>query len=200
MSDKTIITLPAGTLVYPHLNEPDNYGGKERFKTKVELPLDVGRPIAAQMKQIAKDGLSVAKFKKAKFPWKVDNEKGVVVFNFNSQHKPGLFDAKGKPIKADVQVGAGTVARVRIDAGAYDHESCGVSGWIRSVQILTLVEGHGGQDQWDDVSDKVDGAFDASEHNDTASEVDEFAGGEDEDDAKDETDALGAPASDASDF
>ena len=198
MADKTTITLPPGTLVYPHLNEPDSYGGKERYKTKVELPMDVGRPIAAQMKEIAKEGLTKAKFAKAKFPWKVDNEKGVVLFSFNSQHKPGLFDAKGRPIKGDVQVGGGTLARVRIDAGCYDSESCGVSGWIRSVQILTLVEGKGGhQDAWDDYSDKVDGAFDASDHNEAAQD-DEFAGGED--DAKDDADALGAPASDASDF
>ncbi|MBW7970983.1 hypothetical protein [Bradyrhizobium sp. BR 10289] len=131
-------TLPRGTLVYPKLNEVDEFKGKRRFITRIKFNDDDHRKVDAWLKKAAKelgapDGV--------KLPWKKDKKTGEICLEAKSgeDKPPMLTDAKGKEVpRAKVKVGGGTTAKVDVSANYYDGFGGGINLYINFVQIIEL--------------------------------------------------------------
>lgn len=128
-------TLPKGTLIFPKLNEPDDYKGKRQYKTRIEFSDEDHRKVDAWLKKIAKDGGV------SKLPWVKDKKTGKISLQAKSgeDHPPPFIDAKGNKIpRSKVRVGGGTMARVGVTANVYDGFGGGVNLYIDGVQIIDL--------------------------------------------------------------
>lgn len=134
---------PKGTAGYPKLTRPDTkFKADGEYSTSLTMGAKIAAPLIAQIEEAYVEEFGQKAVAKANYPFKTE-EDGQITFKFKSKNKPKLFDAAGKPIKADddLNVGSGSVLKV---AGAI---SCrAVSGknyatlYMKQVQIIDLVE------------------------------------------------------------
>jgi hypothetical protein len=171
------VTLPKGTLVWPKINEPDEFKGKKRFKCNIKFSDEDHVKVDAWLKKTAKE----LGEPKAKLPWKTDKKTGEVTLFVQSGDKypPGLLDAAGKEVpRSKVQVGGGTVAKVGVVPKAYDVQGGVLTLYMSFIQIIELkvkqkysVEAEAGftYSGDDDDDDAVD--FDKSTSNDMDDDI-----------------------------
>lgn len=144
---KNFIT-PKGKAGYLNLETPDTrFDPEGKYKATVTLSEDEAEKIIALCKEEAMDELGPKKAAKAKMPGKT-NEDDSVTLTFKSKSKPKLFDAKGNPIKGnieDLRIGSGSTIRVKGSAKAYENgANIGVTLYLNEVQIIKIVEYGGG--------------------------------------------------------
>jgi hypothetical protein len=152
---------PVGTLIYPHLNEPDRefdamgiYHTKMRvsgadaqeFMEKVEAFRD--EQYQQECSQRGKKKLN-----QNPLPWAEDEEnEGEFIIKFKLKAKvvtrtgdsweqrPTLLDSSLKP--TSVSIGGGSKARISVEANFYCTPAgdTGVTLWCKAVQVIELVE------------------------------------------------------------
>lgn len=162
------VTSPRGTLIYPHLVEPDTKFVKPdgEYHTKLALPVDepetnafVERLEGIMQAYIDEnpDDLPPAKLKKAGradlFEEEVDdegNETGRLIFKFKLKakvktktkewdQKPRLFDAKAQPIAGGVNPWTGTEAKVSAEVFPYYMETTKQFGLSLRCQAVQIL-------------------------------------------------------------
>lgn len=163
MTKKTIYTTAQGTAQYPHLRVPESYEGQEigytikllmsqentaKFKLflekelakAAESPEFKGKSFAGANMGLStdKDGNEVFKFKtKATF----QNRNGETFKKTLS-----IFDAFGKPVPEEINVGHGSIVKVAFSTKAYwkNRNMKGLTLYLEAVQVIELKEGFGG--------------------------------------------------------
>lgn len=162
MADKTTITLPKGTAVYPALNRPDTkFDELGQYKADVRIPVQEAQAVMEKLGAAYKAYMGKAISKADNTLWKMEtdedgNQTGFVVFKCRVKNKlkkdgstwdrkPKLFDAKLKPLPAGVNPWGGTEMRVNVEVYEWLAGSKkGVSLQPLGVQIIKLVSGTGG--------------------------------------------------------
>jgi hypothetical protein len=137
MTKKITATLPKGTLVFPKLNEPDDFKGKRTFKARIKFDDENHRKVDAWLKKAAKD----LGHEGCKLPWYKDKKTGELTLKVASGEKypPALLDAKGREVpRAKVKVGGGTIAKVDVAASYYEGFGGGLNLYMNFVQIIEL--------------------------------------------------------------
>lgn len=137
MTKKINDTLPVGTLVFPKVNEPDDFRGKRTFKTRIKFDDANHRKVDAWLKKGAKE----LGHPEAKLPWYKDKKTGELTLKVASGEKypPALLDAKGREVpRAKVQVGGGTRAKVDVNLSYYEGFGGGINLYMNFVQIIEL--------------------------------------------------------------
>lgn len=189
-------TTPKGTAKYPWLNTPDTkFNPDGDYKVTLVVPVAeadtimqfLDEQLAASEAKAKKENPG-KKVKVADAPYKIDEENGNVEINFKLKalvhmkngdsftQKPALFDAKGKPIEANV--GGGSKIKVSYECNQYFSplQGAGISLRLRAVQVIDLVEYTGGS---------AAGAYGFEEEEGYAAQAEDnpFNNGEDEDSA-----------------
>lgn len=157
----TRITTPKGTLAYPHLTTPDTkFNVDGEYRTKIEIPTAAAKALLEAIDKEAEAAYAEAvaenkgkKVKRADLPYALNDETDTVTLSPKLKaiagskdkkwtQKPALFDAKGHPIKGDIRVGGGTVAKLNLELAPYytAQVGAGVSLRLKAVQILDLKE------------------------------------------------------------
>lgn len=184
------VMSPEGTLIWPHLNTPDDKfvkpDGVYHAKLAVELGPDLNtytaalqaeldRFVAANPKGIKSPlfGKKVADFYDVEYDDE-GNETGRVIFKYklkpffgkDNQYSqaPKLFDAQGQQYLPKPNVGNDSVAKIHGEMFPYYMESskeAGVSLRCQNIQILELVEFSSGDDNpFTDESGEAEGEED----------------------------------------
>lgn len=152
---------PKGSLLFPHIYEPETYEGKDVGFT-VNIKLDQKETdafIAVIDKELEKAKHSIKlkpgqKWSAEPFLGYREDKDGDIVFKFkaNSQYttksgethkvKIPVFDAHGKPIKATLSIGNGTIAKVAYTLVPYWISKVvnGIKLRLDAVQIIDLKE------------------------------------------------------------
>lgn len=207
-------TSPIGVFVYPHLTKPDTkWKADGEFHTKVRFTpaavqsfVDMAAEIAAEkLAEVIADKpklKKIAKLAAAPFKPELDDdgdETGMLIGNFKMKHKvtkndgtvvtftPAIFDAKGKPTKANPW--SGSEGRINFEMVPYfanDKNEAGVSLRLYGVQITKLVSGGQG-DALSYGFGEVDGFSDDSDEGETTTKSGDAADAE-TGSAEDETD------------
>lgn len=168
MPKKITVTLPRGTLVFPKLNEVDEFKGKRRFITRIKFDDEAHRKVDKFLKGAAAE----LGHPDAKLPWKKDKKTKEITLQATSgeDYPPMLTDAKGREVpRSKVKVGGGTVAKVDVTVNYYDGFGGGINLYMNYVQIIELKKrGH-------DIQEEEGFSYDG-------------------DDADDDGDDIGAPA------
>lgn len=147
-------TLPVGTAVFPKLDKVDVYqpknakgqpnGAEKRtWNTRVKYSDEDHREIDNWLKKLAKDaGLKTV----TNWPWKKDKKTGEVTLMVSSgeEYKPGLYDAKNKPLPADVVIGGGSQIKVNVSPFVYEGLGGGIKLYLNAVQLIKLERGGNG--------------------------------------------------------
>lgn len=167
-------TSPKGIAAWPRLTEPDcKFDPSGMYSVNLRLSANDAAAFMAQIDNAHKGQVAEVikelkgkgkppKVKEADMPYKPvldedGNETGEVEFKFKLKamagskdkqwaQKPRLFDAKGKPLPADVKIGSGSTIKVGYELFPYYVPSvgCGVSLRVLAVQVIDLVEYSGG--------------------------------------------------------
>tara|TARA_Y100000310_G_C20543552_1_gene744492 strand:- start:383 stop:979 length:597 start_codon:yes stop_codon:yes gene_type:complete len=155
---------PTGVAVYPYLHKPDTkFNSDGEYKTTLRINKDDAKEIITKIDEGIKSSASKVKqkgngsVKTANPPYKTD-ENGDYLVNFklkakvtNSKtgntwtQKPAVFDATGKPMKADTIIWGGSEMKISYELIPY-HTSmigAGVTLRLKAAQILKLVSGDG---------------------------------------------------------
>ncbi|CAB4150153.1 single-stranded DNA-binding protein [uncultured Caudovirales phage] len=162
----TRYTTPAGIAQYPYLTKPDTkFNPDGEYKISVEIPGATAQDIVTFLDE--QFAVSVAKAKKENpgkkikegdVPYSVNDDTGAVTVRFKLKAKvtpkmgdpfeqrPALFDAKGKPIGADIKIGGGSKVKVAYELVPYYTAiaGAGISLRLKAVQVINLVEFSGG--------------------------------------------------------
>lgn len=113
--------------------------------------------VKAQLLADPKKRLKAKTMKTENMPYSKDldgegEETGLVKFNFKAKasgkrkdltewtFKPRVFDAKGKPLAAGIQVWGGSVVKVAFQAKPYFVEASGQTGLTLSLQAVQVIE------------------------------------------------------------
>lgn len=182
----TIGVTPKGSLLFPHIYEPETYEGK-----------DVGYTVNIKFDQKETDALMAvidAELEKAKHSIKLkpgqkwsaepflgyrEDKDGDIVFKFKANshytaksgemHKVTIpvFDAHGKPIKDPLSIGNGTIAKVAYTLVPYWISKVvnGIKLRLDAVQIIDLKE-YGEKDAKGYGFGEEEGGFSAPEEED----------------------------------
>lgn len=150
MSIKVI--SPKGIAKYPSLIRPDTrYNAEGVYKTGLIVSADEAADLRAQLEEEFINEFGKAKLAKATLPIKPvldeeGNETDKVELTFKTKNQPKFFDAKGNPIMDEAlealdKLGGGSKLRISGAAKAYNAGGkLGVSMYLNSVQVITLVE------------------------------------------------------------
>jgi hypothetical protein len=192
---------PKGSLLFPHIYEPETYEGK-----------DVGYTVNIKFDQKETDALMAvidSELEKAKHSIKLkpgqkwsaepflgyrEDKDGDIVFKFKTnshyQTKSGemhkvtipVFDAHGKPIKDPLSIGNGTIAKVAYTLVPYWISKVvnGIKLRLDAVQIIALKE-YGEKDAKGYGFGEEEGGFSAPEEEDDSPFVDSSEEDTDED-------------------
>jgi hypothetical protein len=177
---KTFLTTMRGTFAYPAFVTPDTYkDNRPKFKTAFVLPAVTGGKLLEAMRKLIDPAVDEwrreNKRKKAfdtYLPGSMQldeegDETGNMVFNFSTgafwTNRQGqeikrivpMFDGRGNRIAPGaVNPWSGTEGKLSIQAGqVWDNDATkqvGYGFYLESVQILKLVEGHGGSESAED--------------------------------------------------
>lgn len=134
------ITLPKGSLVWPKLNDPDDFKGKKQFKTNVKFSDEDHRKVDAWLKKTAAE----LGHPKANLPWKKDKKTGEISLYVHSGEKkpPAIMDSKGTELpRRKFQVGGGSIARINVFPKWYDVQGAdgSLTLYMGFVQLLKFV-------------------------------------------------------------
>jgi hypothetical protein len=178
MSSKKIQTTPAGIGKWVCVNKPSTkFNPDGVYSVDLALPAEDAEKLVAEFKAAAEakkaeaikaDPKNAGKIKgyAVHVPGEPEvdgdgNETGNVILKFkaNALIKPkdkdpfekriGVFDAKGKPLPANVNVGKGSKLKVAYEVVPFcaaGLKKVGVSLRLQAVQVLELVKYQGGQD------------------------------------------------------
>jgi len=163
---------PKGSALWAKLFRPDTkFDADGVYSIKLRLPKDQADATTDYINQVMSESLDMAKkenptkkgsIKSGNPPYtdvydEQGNETGEVEFNFKQkaviktrrgtmEKKPAVFDAKGKPIVEEVDVGNGSTVKVAYEAIPYYTAiaGAGVSLRLTAVQLVSLVQGAGG--------------------------------------------------------
>lgn len=168
----TKLMTPKGTLLYPHLSEPDTkFDADGVYTTKLVVPVEeaqafmkkVGAIVDAAFENYAADNKAKAKKASAIYPWTEEldaegEETGNIVFNFKLKAKGTdgkktwdnnvtMLDSKGAPVDG-LNPWTGTAAKLGVEVGdpAFPYANpagVGVAIRLKVVQIIELVSGGG---------------------------------------------------------
>ena len=166
-------TTPTGVAVYPHLNSPDNYEGKETYNVKLRYPMDgagvteLKALIDEQFDENFREQCEIAKSAGKKRPKKcvhipyrlVEDDTGEptgdIEFSFklpaSIKERPTqvkLFDAKGQLMEDCPAIWGGSKLKVNFYFYGWNVGSAGagITLRLRGVQVIDLVTGGGGYD------------------------------------------------------
>jgi len=139
MSDKKNYVTPDGTLVFPHLEEPDTrFDPDGKYHTYLKLdPND--KESAEFLKEVKKlcpkDG---------RVPFKDDKTKsgektGAILVKFASAYKPRLFDDQLHQWMEESRIGGGTKAAISYRPNVYKQFGGGVNLYLQAVKVLEFV-------------------------------------------------------------
>lgn len=180
------ITTPFGEAIYPKLTEPDTkFKTEGEYSTKLRISGEEAKALKDKLDQHLLDAvalLSKEAGKKLKtgvhHPIKEDednpgsyivkaslNAKGKAKSGRTFDQRPGLFDAKGKPIKGGVNIGSGSTLKLSCDVVPYNNAATGgvgISLRLVGVQVKEVVEGYGSRSAKDFGFGEEDG-FEAPE-------------------------------------
>jgi len=158
----TFIT-PRGVAVYPRLQRPDTrYHELGVYKADIRIPVEEAKPLLKELGDIYRSHLgqphpklAPSKDKEAMWFYEQDEDgdflKDHVILKIRARNiktktgevwdrKPKLFDAKGRPIKANLNIGGGTVMKVSFEVDCYtSKKASGVRLIPVAVQIIDLV-------------------------------------------------------------
>jgi hypothetical protein len=188
MAKKITILLPAGTAIWPKLNEVDVYqpvdkkgrpngAEKRRFLTRIKFNDEDHRKVDAYLKKVAKDVLGD---EDAKLPWKKDKKTGELHLEATSgeKYRPPVWDAKNRAVPDSVIIGGGSTIRLDVTVNAYEGFGGGINLYINAVQLLDLKQSARGKSSFeeaegfsytgDDDADEDKSPFDP--HSDSAGE------------------------------
>jgi hypothetical protein len=86
------------------------------------------------------------------WPWKTDKKTGEVTLMVSSgeDYKPGLYDAKNKPLPADVVIGGGSQLKTNVSPFVYEGLGGGVKLYLNAVQLIKLERGGHGVSPFDE--------------------------------------------------
>lgn len=147
MSKKKQFISPKGTAAYAWITKADTKFNPEGvFKTNLVVDAKAAAPFIEAIREAYVEDQGAKKLSKANLSYD-ENEDGTVSFKFKSQHKPKIFDSKGKPVVGDPKIGNGSVVKISGGFGPYDKgANCGCTLYLNAVQIIDLVEwaGSGG--------------------------------------------------------
>jgi hypothetical protein len=153
---------PLGVAVYPYLTKPDTkFNSDGEYKTTLRVSKEHGEDIINKIDDAIKASASSVKgkgsVKTANPPYKTD-EDGNYLINFKLKAKvtnsktgntwtqqPAVFDATGKPMKANTIIWGGSEMKISYELVPY-HTSmigAGVTLRLKAAQILKLVSGDG---------------------------------------------------------
>lgn len=164
-----VMQTPKGTAYWAKLFRPDTkFDADGVYSVKLRLPSAAAEKVTDYISTMMGESVEKAKkenptkkgsIKPANPPY-VDvydadgNETGEVEFNFKQkaviktrrgtmEKKPAVFDAKGKPITDDVDVGNGSTIKVAYEAIPYytSMAGAGVSLRLTAVQLIDLKSG-----------------------------------------------------------
>ena len=170
-SKRQPLISPAGTLVWPHLNEADTkFDADGVYDTKLRLSGEDATRLETLIDKAMDESLAKGKKDNPKKAGKMkmadppfapavdddDNETGETEFKFKLNAKgsskktgkswvnrPGLFDAKGTAL-VDVEIWGGTVAKIAYHMNFWHRatdNATGVKLHLVGVQVLDLVSG-----------------------------------------------------------
>jgi hypothetical protein len=138
-----------GTAYYPHIAEPDN-----KYKTyNTGLYLDAKG--AALFQEALDDFIGTVrmKTKRPKLPIE-EQDDGTFLIRAKSKYQPGVFDSKNKAISKDTPIGGGSKLRLAVEFNHYNEQGEGINLYLKSVQVIELVEGgSSGESPFDEVDD-----------------------------------------------
>lgn len=136
-----------GAAQWPWLNKPDTrFDTDGKYKADLLVKADEAKDFMSAAKALFVEEFGEKMLPKAKWPFEKDDESGAVRIRAKSSNKPGLFDAKGNTITADLNVGNGSTIKMAGVMSTYDAGgNKGVTAYLNSVQIIDLVE-FGGND------------------------------------------------------
>ncbi len=136
------LITPKSTCGYTWLNKPDTkFSDKGVYKISQTYDAETAQPLIEKMEEIFLAEYDKKLLSRASFPYRIDEETGDVTFTFKSSKQPKLYDAKGNPIKKNINVGNGSTVKSAVSMGAYKTGVvCGVSAYLDAVQIIDLVE------------------------------------------------------------
>ena len=141
MNKKQFKISPKGLIYYPFLFTPQTQFNPEGT-FKVDLECDPNMPehkaFLRELKDMTPKG-EKPPYKKQKHP-ESKEETGNYIVTFKTGYKPQVFDAKGNEITKDCNVGNGTLARIAYESNHYKGFGGGINLYLKSVQILDLVE------------------------------------------------------------
>jgi hypothetical protein len=176
MADKTVVILPIGDAVFPHITEVDTKYEPHKYRTCIRLTPKDTAALQKQLKEWAKEN----GIKTSKWPWKElkskDGGESEIVFNAISgaDIRPLVFDAKNNKLPAGVKIGGGSKIRVKVVFG-YSPKNGHVSLYMNAVQVVELVQGGTARSPFEEtegytVSDEDAAGFE--DHNDGSAEDD----------------------------
>jgi len=206
---KPIHRTPVGVAVWPRLIEPDTkFNAEGVYSIKLRLSSEEAAPYVAEVDRLTAIELAALKkevtgkkdkkgkplvAKEADLPYSINDEEGTVELSFKLkakgkdsktgkewEQKPGLFDAKGTPVK--VNVWGGSKVKVAFEYVPFHNAKvgAGVSLRLKAVQIIELVTAGGGATSEYYGFEEEEG-FTADDTADTSSDT-EAAEGEDSQD------------------
>lgn len=148
---------PAGLAQFAYLIKPDEYKNQNKYKVNLVLSEDEASKMVEGITKLAEEvftqtqaALKPAKRKALRLGLPFENETskegeetGNILFKFKSANKPDLFDAQGKPIEGDLNVGNGSLIKVAYSfcTDGYHMASMDLAGinlYFDAVQILEL--------------------------------------------------------------
>lgn len=137
---KIKFTTKEGRAQYPWLNEPDTaFGGEPKYKTN--LIVEDAAELIAQIEDLASEEFG-PKWKKARMPFKTDEDTGETVFNAKSKYAPHFFDSKGQNLvgKQVPNLWAGSVLRIGGYIAPYTVSGAnGIQLQLTRVQVINPV-------------------------------------------------------------
>lgn len=156
---------PKGTASYPYLTKPDTkFNPDGEYKVSLIVAGDNASKAITFLTEQHEAAVAKAKkenagkrVKEGDLPF-IENDDGTVTFKFKLKakvtpkngdsfaQKPALFDAKGKPLTGEPNVGGGSVIKVSYEVVPYYTAiaGAGVSLRLKAVQIIELKEFSGG--------------------------------------------------------
>lgn len=198
----SFITGPM-VLRFPKITKPDTKGeyADGKFKTDAIPTTDEG--MADLQKKVMDFAVECFGDKKASkvaasdnYPMKSKTEKDgeeVEFLRTSTKSRPKVYDAKGKLVRGNINIGGGTIAKLSVTLSMWEK---GVTCYFNAVQILVLETFGGGEANFEDATaevDDADGAFVA----DDAEFVDET---DEEGNSEEETSGKTTRSKGAADF
>jgi hypothetical protein len=128
---------PVGVALYPHLMKPDTRFGENKFTCRLAFKPSEVKDIVNQVKALAKDAFDDIKGKH--LPFKKE-EDGTVSLQAKTEFKPAIVDSKGVQVTGKLAIGNGSQLRMSVAFSAYEGMGGGVTAYLNSVQVISLVE------------------------------------------------------------